>query len=327
MEQTPSNIDLEQLLSDMLADIATEVPVHLNQNEEVLLSIFLGTTKFSSLTDLLKDIEIFLNEELDLPSITRDNVSKINFSALATKFGRRYGLASLTESSNQKLDEFAELGWKTTRTIFLKVLLPQLQKISFGDAQQLVMVLEEFICSYVIIQGEDPEQVISQLKFWQVFKDYQFTLELDNNASQNTKELPPPDEFIIWVGKTYTADQIGEMLENKYGLIVDGNQWTEFFKDHVQRIEVVPGKKRQLVAILYQMEINELVKKSKGKGFWKIWQIIIVDENGESFSRPLRKTSSKIFNEKDQKDKDDYAFAKQVINEMMNEEKCNSSDK
>ncbi len=327
MEQTPSNIDLEQLLSVMLTDVASEVPVYLNNKEEVLLSIFLGTTKFKSLAEFLKDIECFLNEELDLQSITRENVSKINFSALASKFGKRYRLDSLANVSKSKANEFTELGWKTSRTIFLKVMLPQLQKIPFEEAQQLVMVLEEFIWTYTIIQGESPEQVLDQLKYWEIFKDYRFTLELENGTSQNSKKLPPPDEYIIWTGKSYTIEQIGEMLETKFNLIVDKRHWIQFFKDHVQRIEVQPGKRRQLVAVLHQMELQNLVQKSKNKGMWKIWQVILVDQKGLPFSRSLRKTSSEIRTAASQKNKEDYEFGKRVVNEMKNEEKGNSTTK
>jgi hypothetical protein len=49
----------------MSTEVAIEVPIHLNQHEEALLSLFLKITGFTSLGTLLGDMDLFLNEELD----------------------------------------------------------------------------------------------------------------------------------------------------------------------------------------------------------------------------------------------------------------------
>lgn len=325
MKQTPKNINPEYLVSEMITNIASEVPDHLNQAEQVLLGVFLGVTKFNSISELLTDFENFIKEEIDLKSVTYQNVSEINFTVLATKFGNRYKLASLVSLSEDNSEELAQLGWKSTRTILIRVLRPQLRKIPFADAQQLVMVLEDFINSYSIIQGANSDEVFGNIKFWDVFKDYQFTLELDDSKSHKQKVLPPPDEFIRWMGTNYTVDQAGEDLQMKYGLIVNKKEWEQFFEDHQTRIEVAPGQLNKLIAVLYQMEYKFLIDKSKNKGCWKIWQIILVDNNGEPSSQPLRKISSKINGAKSQRDQEDQKFGEKVIEKMMKIEKDNSS--
>lgn len=325
MRQTSKNIDPEYLISEMLTNIASEVPVHLNQGEQILLSVFLSVSKFTSITELLNDFECFIKEEIDLKLITNQNVSEVNFSALATKFGDRYKLVSILNLSRDNSEEIVQLGWKSTRTILVRVLRPQLQKIPYADAQQLVMVLEEFITSYSIIQGASTDEVFDNLKFWDVFKDYKFTLELDDGELQKPKELPPLDEFIRWAGRIYTVEQAGEALETEYRLITDKNQWIAFFENHEERIEVVPGQLNKLVAVLWQMEYNYLIDKSKNKGCWKIWQVILVDQNGKPSSQPLRKISSRINGEKSPRDQEDHEFGKRVMAKMMKNEKDNSS--
>lgn len=63
--KSPSNIKSEQVVSNMSTEVAIEVPIHLNQHEEALLSLFLKITGFTSLGTLLGDMDLFLNEELD----------------------------------------------------------------------------------------------------------------------------------------------------------------------------------------------------------------------------------------------------------------------
>lgn len=325
MEQIPSNNIIEQLLSGIFAGVASEVPIHLDEDEEVLLSVFLRFTKFETLDELIKDIECFVKEELDLNFITRENVARINFSALATKFGKRYGLNAIKKLIEGHAEELNQLGWKSMRTILVKVLLPELENMPFADAQFIVMTFEDFITKYSLIRGEDPDYVLDQLKYKKIFKDYQFTLELDGPDTQKQKKLSPPDEFIRWAGRKYTVEQAGRDLEIKYKLIVDHKEWIQFFEDHQQTITVVPGELNKLIAVLHQLEYKNLVDKSKNKGCWKIWQFIVVDENGKPFTKKLRQISSNINLAKTQRNEEDKEFGKRVITEMMKIERDNST--
>ena len=64
------------------------------------------------------------------------------------------------------------------------------------------------------------------------------------------------------------------------------------------------------------MEIKQFFGKNKGKGYWKIWQIILVDANREPFPRELRKMSSKINSESTENDRQTYRYAKELVSNL-----------
>lgn len=315
MENKPIHIDFQSALSHLMKAVELEVPIHFTSNEENLFSVFLSVIGFSTIEGFSNDIEVFLKEEIDFESITRDNVSTLNLNVLASKFGRRYRLPSLEKIvAENEIVEIQALGWKATRIIMVTVLKPELQSLPFEDAQRLVLTLHDFIESYSIIQGVRPSFVMKQLQFWDIFNEFKFTLELDNTTSIVLNQ-PDTDEFIIWTHEKISIEKIGELIEH-HELIVSKNHWIEFFENHVCRIEVVKGNLQTLVAVLFQLEQNGFFGKNKNKGCWKIWQMILVDGNNKPFSRELRKISSKINRESTDKDKRVYEFAKGLIDSL-----------
>lgn len=312
MESKKVHIDLQLTLSNLMKTVESEVPIHLTEKEEDLFSILLDTIGFSDLKSFLEDVEVFLKEEIDLKSISLSNVSDLNLNALAARFGKRYDLTSLANRiGNREIRKFYTLGWKTIRVIMVTVLKPKLQSLPHSDSERVVLTLQGFIESYSIIQGVDPNLVMNELKFWHIFGEYRLTLEPDSEVSNVSKQLPV-DEYIVWSHRKISVEKAGEVLEQQ-GLIVNKNQWIEFFENHQTRIEVATGKLQNLVAVLFQMELHTFFSKNKRKGCWKVWQMILVDNSNNPFSRELRKISSKINRESTEKDKELYRTAKELI--------------
>jgi hypothetical protein len=210
-----------------------------------------------------------------------------------------------------EISEFQIIGWKTIRIILVTVIKPELQSLTFNEAQRLVLTLHDFIDSYSIIQGVRPSSVLDEIQFWDAFADYKFTLELEDEVPK----LLPSDEFLVWDHEVISPEKCGEVLEEKK-LIVNKLEWVKFFKDHTTPIEVVEGQLHYLVAVLYQMESKHLFRKNIRKGCWKIWQVMLVDNKGEPFPRELRKISSKINKESSEKDKSIYQFAKELVTNL-----------
>jgi hypothetical protein len=163
--------------------------------------------------------------------------------------------------------EFSQLGWKSARTIFVKVLLPELKKLGFREAQNLVLIIEEFVWSFALIQGETPDDIFEELKFWDVFKQYQITFEVEKVH----KALPPKSEFIRWVSRAYSVEEAGRDLAVRFGLIADQTQWIAFFSNHPSKITVIPGQLKLLVAVLYQLEMKDFVDKRMTQNFCVCW--------------------------------------------------------
>lgn len=313
MEKKSTYINLQSTVSYLLKTVESEVSAHFAGAEEHLFDVFLNVIGFSSFQDFLVDVESFLTEEIDFTTISHDNVSGLNFNILASKFGKRYSLRSLSKTVREsELSEFQMMGWKATRIILIAVVKPELQSMSFQDAQRLVLTLHDFINSYSIIQGVRPNAVLDEIQFWDAFNDYKFTLELDDEVS---KQLPT-DEFLIWHNQEVSCEKCAGIL-NGNELIVNKNEWVKFFEDHTSPIQVVEGRLQYLVAVLYQMELKHFFIRNKGKGCWKIWQLKLVDKNGDPFSRELRKISSKINAASNGRDKSIYQFAKGVVRSLF----------
>lgn len=320
MKAKDSNNEVQQLVAVLLQNVTSTVPKYFTHDEKELLAIFLENIGYPSIAEFLGDVEGFLATELDFPSINMETVHQIDLHALAIKFGDKFGLMTLRKVDLNLGAEFSQLGWKSARTIFVKVLLPELKKLTFREAQNLVLILEEFVWSFALIQGQTPDDVFQELKFWSVFRHYQITFEIEPVK----KSLLPKDEYIRWVSRRYSVEQAGFDLATKFGLIADQKQWVAFFKDHTTQVTVVTGKMRLLIGVLYQMEINDFVDKNKNKGCWKIWQLILVDESGQVFSQELRKISSKIFSAKTPSNEHTLTEAKEIIQYMKSQESDNS---
>lgn len=255
---------------------------------------------FENLTEFFNEIGTFFNEQFDFDNLTREHIENLDYKALAYNFANKLKIERPLVTNTFIKEKVILIFGKLARLFIHEILFPELIKIDPRLAVSVRNQIKRAAGSIAIIEGIEKRFAYDIIKIDDVNIDLQVTFLPPLTKITTDKETTKKKITVFFKTclKEASIDKLGKTLKTEYGIIYSITEFRGLIFSDGQwngSLRVKNEKQKWFIWLIDQM-YNErrLIQLNKTKGYWKLLQGIVIDENEKWFPRQFTKVCNEI---------------------------------